>query len=209
MRVFTTKDELRTAIDDYFNGVGVEEDIGTWDTSQITDMSYLFEDINQISINPITLNWDTSNVVDMSFMFNYCKQDFILNFNTENVTEMGGMFYDATNFNQPLNFNTINVTDMSYMFENATNFNQPLNFDTSNVTNIYNMFYNIYKFNQPIYFKSQNWFDYSIFENSPFEGSQDKYILSAGHYYKLLLFYILTKINTELLFLCDEFEEYC
>lgn len=61
MRVFISKDELRRAVIDYFNGDSFIEDIGTWDTSQITDMSKIFLDIRQISVNPITLNWNTSN----------------------------------------------------------------------------------------------------------------------------------------------------
>ncbi len=42
MRVFTSKDELRTAIISYFSNNNTTEDIGTWDTSQITDMSYIY-----------------------------------------------------------------------------------------------------------------------------------------------------------------------
>ncbi len=129
MTTFTSKDQLRKAIYDYFNGKAEGDlDISNWDTSQITDMSYLFRYIDKISNEPITLNWNTSNVTDMSWMFYGCNQDFILNFNTGNVTDMSYMFYKATNFNQPLHFDTSNVTDMHYMFGYAINFNQPLNF---------------------------------------------------------------------------------
>ncbi len=38
MRTFTTNTELRSAVEKYFNGTDNADDIGTWDTSQITDM---------------------------------------------------------------------------------------------------------------------------------------------------------------------------
>jgi surface protein len=46
------------------------------------------------------------------------------------------MFYNATNFNQPLNnWDTGEVTNMHYMFWNATNFNQDLsNWNAINIT---------------------------------------------------------------------------
>ncbi len=126
---FISRETLKKTIEDYFNrteGSDCRErsslngtnttDISNWDTSEITDMSNLFSNIKQISIEPIILNWDTSNVTNMSWMFYNCKQDFILNFNTSNVTNMSNMFYNAINFNQPLNFDTSNVTDMSWMF---------------------------------------------------------------------------------------------
>ncbi len=232
MRVFTTKAKLRTAIENYFNGKD-NSDIGSWNTSKITDMSYLFDNIKQISFKPITLNWDTRNVITMKNMFHCCKQEFILNFNTRNVTDMSCMFEGATNFNQPLNFNTSNVTNMSCMFKGATNFNQLLNFNTSNVTDMTEMFYFATNFNQPLHFDTSNvtympnmfnnaisfrhpiYFkfndtsvDYTIFDNSHFDDEDDKYLLSTIKYSKLLLFYALNKINTDLLFLCDKFDKF-
>ena len=44
-----------------------------------------------------------------------------------NVTSMSYMFYNCTNFNQPIgNWNTGKVTNMGYMFYNCTKFNQDL-----------------------------------------------------------------------------------
>ncbi len=225
MRVFTTKAKLRTAIENYFNGKD-NSDIGSWNTSKIKDMSYLFDNIKQISFKPIILNWDTRNVITMKNMFHCCKQEFILNFNTRNVTDMSFMFKFATDFNQPLNFDTRNVTDMSYMFAYATNFNQPLNFDTGNVITMRRMFYCATNFNQPLHFDTHKvkytssmfayaqkcnqpiyFVDYArndeIFLNTPLKSQEQKYILPASKYYKLLLFYILNKINVELPLLCD------
>ena len=49
-------------------------------------------------------NWDTSNVTDMSYMFRWAvsfNQD-IGNWDTSNVIYMGAMFLDATSSNQDL-----------------------------------------------------------------------------------------------------------
>ncbi len=66
MRTFTTKDELRAAIKNYFDGTDNTDDIGIWDTSQIKDMSCIFQFIPHISNKPIILNWNTTNVTNMS-----------------------------------------------------------------------------------------------------------------------------------------------
>ena len=57
---------------------------------------------------------------------------------------MGGMFYNATNFNRPShNWNVQNVIEMNFMFYNATNFNQNIRlWNTGNVSNYTNMFQN-------------------------------------------------------------------
>ncbi len=142
-------------------------------------------------------------------MFYFCKQDFILNFNTRNVINMSMMFLRATNFNQPLNFDTSNVTNMYNMVRYAIRFNQSLNFDTSNVTDMRQMFYNTKNFNQPIYFQSNNNTNYrNIFSSSLLEGQENKYVLKPQQYSKLLLFYMLNQINQELPYLCDDFEEF-
>nr|WP_308431638.1 BspA family leucine-rich repeat surface protein [Mycoplasmopsis bovis] len=58
------------------------------------------------------------------------QEDFnqdISKWNTSNVTEMDGMFWDATNFNQDLNsWNVEKVTSMINMFSNTKKFNSNL-----------------------------------------------------------------------------------
>lgn len=76
--------------------------IEEWNTSEVTDMSYLFE--ANIVFNEDISEWDTSSVTNMQYMFK-----------------------NASAFNQPLNkWNTSSVKDMSHMFEYAIKFNQPL-----------------------------------------------------------------------------------
>jgi len=62
--------------------------------------------------------------------------------NTENISDMSYLFYDAYTFNNNLSkWNTSNVIDMSYMFYRAKKFNQDLNnWDISNVKSINHMF---------------------------------------------------------------------
>ncbi|AJK51319.1 hypothetical protein MCCG_0342 [Mycoplasma capricolum subsp. capripneumoniae 87001] len=67
-------------------------------------------------------HWDTSNITDMTFMFSYAKKfnQSIDNWNTSNVTNMSHMFFYAYLFNQDISsWNASNVTDMGYMFPGA------------------------------------------------------------------------------------------
>ena len=145
-----SKDELK--------GLIYDEDIylGDIDTSAITDMSELFAWSRREDFSGIE-NWDVSSVTDMGGMFRNCT-----NFNqpldswdVSSVTNMSGMFINCYNFNQPLNsWDVSSVTDMSEMFSSCENFNQPLNsWDVSSVTDMSEMFINCYNFNQPL----NNW----------------------------------------------------
>ena len=90
---------------------------------------------------------NTEEVTDMGYMFFGCfslTQLDVSEFNTQNVTNMCSMFYDCYALTQ-LNvskFDTKNVTDMSYMFEGCEALTRldVSNFDTKNVTNMYCMF---------------------------------------------------------------------
>ena len=116
------------------------------DTSQVTDMSYMFYICN----NLITLDvshFDTSQVTNMSYMFTDC-QDLpsldVSHFNTSKVTDMSQMFAACGSLcNLDVsNFDTSQVTNMSTMFQACiylTNLDVS-HFDTSKVTNMYNMF---------------------------------------------------------------------
>ena len=66
-------------------------------------------------------NLDTSNVTDMSYMFKTCtslKFQSAICLDTSNVTDMSYMFGSSNSTTLDLsNFDTSNVTDMSYMFD--------------------------------------------------------------------------------------------
>ena len=122
--------------------------------SACQDVSYMFAACTSlVNANGSISGWQTANVTNMSGMF-YNATAFnqpIGNWQTANVTNMAYMFYGATAFNQPIgNWNTANVTTMESMFCEATAFNKPLNWNTANVTIMSGMFYGAFAFNQPI-----------------------------------------------------------
>ena len=129
-----------------FNG-----DISSWDTSNVTDMRWMFQ--NATSFNQSLNNWDVSNVLNMEFMFNNASSfnQPLNNWNVSNVMDMKGMFRYASQFNQPLdNWDVSNVTNMNEMFRNSS-FNQPLNnWNVSNVVDMGAMFNWATSFNQPL-----------------------------------------------------------
>ena len=132
----------------YIPGNGIQD----WDVSNITDMSELFNNIEDF--NDDISNWDVSNVTDMDQMFSDAHNfnQNIGNWNVSKVTSMMGMFGDARSFNQDIgNWDVSNVTDMNSMFTHAHNFNQDIgNWDVSNVTDMTGMFSHAYNFNQNI-----------------------------------------------------------
>lgn len=120
-------------------------------TGQVDDMSGLFLGSN---FNEDIGYWDTSNVTDMSSMFLDAKKfnQPIGDWDTSSVTDMEGMFYDARAFNQPIGmWDTSSVEDMSRMFVNAKNFNQDIgSWNVSNVQNLELMFASASQFNQDL-----------------------------------------------------------
>ena len=83
-----------------------------WDTSQVTDMSGMFQ--GAVAFNADISEWDTEQVTTMSYMFQ-----------------------DARAFNQPITFDIEQVMDMSGMFQGAGAFNnggQPLAMNTTGMS---------------------------------------------------------------------------
>ena len=127
-------------------------------TSNVTNMSHMFENYVTTAVTTITLGTElnTTNVKDMSYMFAGLGSEKLTNlvlsdnFSTLNASNMSHMFEkcgkkELINFNLGTNFNTNKVTDMSYMFnelglEKLTNLNLGNNFNTSKVTNMSYMF---------------------------------------------------------------------
>lgn len=123
-----------------------------------TDSSYLFYSFRNLSVIEGLEYFDTSNVTDMSHMFDMSYAPYgapalvqldLSTFDTSKVTNMSYMFNGNSSL-QTLDvdsFNTSNVTDMSYMFASPSGSGGKLNnlnlsnFDTSNVTNAESMFY--------------------------------------------------------------------
>ena len=113
--------------------------ISTWDTSRVTNLTYVFGYWNpNAGINGST--WASSFNEDLS------------KWNISRVTSLYGMFHSATLFNTSLSQWDINrVTSMSYMFYKASSFNSYLSkWNTSRVITVNNMFYNATSFNQVV-----------------------------------------------------------
>ena len=92
-------------------------DLNFIDTSEITDMSWLFENVKH---NFDVSDLDVSNVTDMNNMF-YCCNNFncdLSNWDVSNVTDMYSMFTACENFKGKglENWDVSKVKDMNYMF---------------------------------------------------------------------------------------------
>ena len=118
------------------------------DTSEVTDMSYMFTDGSQYTDLDLS-SFDTSNVTTMSGMFYGCSKLTnvnLANFNTKNVVKLSNLFNGCSAIeNINLNsFETSNVTNMYGMFGNCENLKNVnlKSFDTSKVTNMEAMFFN-------------------------------------------------------------------
>jgi hypothetical protein len=126
--------------------------IGTWDVSTITDMSYMF--YNATNFNDPIGAWDVSNVKYFTGMFEGARlfNQPLDTWQTSSAVWLGGMFAGASSFNQPLNsWTTDSVVGLREMFKWDTSFNQPLdNWNTSNVVYFDGVFAGASHFNQPL-----------------------------------------------------------
>ena len=128
-------------------GMSTSISFDNFDTSLVTDMSYMFNSCDQLTSLDLS-KFNTSNVTNMEGMFNACfSLDTITgleNLNTSNVTNMMDMFRDCNSLSSLdlSNWDTSNVTDMNTMFENCNSLSSLdlSNWDTSNVTDMRSMF---------------------------------------------------------------------
>ena len=147
----------------YFKSLSEISGISDWDTTNATDMSYMFYSAGRSattwSIGDIS-SWNTSNVTDMSYMFAYAGNSTttwsignLSSWNTFNVTNMSYMFSGAGesattwSIGDLSSWNTSNVTNMSGMLERAGysattwSIGDLSSWNTSNVINMRGMFY--------------------------------------------------------------------
>ena len=123
------------------------EHLENLDTSNVTDMSYMFDMCSNLSSIDLS-GLNTSNVTNMSYMFDMCSNLSSIDLsglNTSNVTDISFMFAGCSSLNSInlSNLKTNNVTNMQgflLMCEELTTVNLS-SFNTSNVTNMDSMFY--------------------------------------------------------------------
>ena len=122
-----------------------EMDLSGFDTSNVTDMSYMFYGSKATSLD--LSEWNTSNVTNMNRMFFESKATSIdlSGWDTSKVTNMYRMFQASAATSLDLSgWDTSKVTDMGSMFKNsaATSLGDLSGWNTSSVTNMYEMFRN-------------------------------------------------------------------
>ena len=105
-----------TSLLNLFNGFGgLKEVIGleNWDTSSVTDMSYMFRDCSSLQQIDVS-NWDTSSVTNMDGVFFRCRNlthADVIGLNTSKVKRMANMFYNTKlNSLDLTSWDTSNVT---------------------------------------------------------------------------------------------------
>ena len=113
-----------------------------------TSLRRFFEDLTKLETITGLEYLNTENVTDMGHMFYNCSSLTSLDvthFNTENVTDMSYMFSDCSSLTSldVTHFNTAKVTDMIAMFYSCSSLTSldVTHFNTENVTKMYSMFY--------------------------------------------------------------------
>ena len=112
-----------------------------------TSLRRFFEDLTKLETITGLEYLNTENVTDMGHMFYSCSSLTSLDvthFNTENVTKIYSMFYSCSSLTSldVTHFNTAKVTNMISMFNNCSSLTSldVTHFNTANVTNMRNMF---------------------------------------------------------------------
>lgn len=109
--------DLKDIIDEAIKKNGSEVDLNYIDTSEITDMSWLFEGCD---FNGRIDKWNTSNVKDMSYMFYNSKfNGDISKWDTSNVTNMRKMFFISQFDRNIEDWNTKSLKNCYQMFYNS------------------------------------------------------------------------------------------
>ena len=110
-----TKDELEYIINKRIKSEGNKCNLNDIDTSNITDMSSLFEDSE---FNGDISKWNVYNVTNMAGMFILSEFDGdISKWDVSNVTNMKFMFRNSKFDSDISNWDVSNVRDMKAMFD--------------------------------------------------------------------------------------------
>ena len=118
------------------------QDIGNWNTSNVTSMHYIFYGAE--SFNQNIGGWDVSNIVDMRSMFDGATafNGDISAWDTSSATHFRWMFKNASSFNQDIgDWNTSLAETVMDMFNGAVSFDQDISgWDISSEPSMTDMF---------------------------------------------------------------------
>ena len=94
--------------------------------NNVTNLHSIFKECSLLSHHSDFSNWDTTYVTDMSYLFYHCKfyqMPDISKFNTTNVGDMSVMFSDCSLLKylpDISNWNISNATNLTYIFHNCS-----------------------------------------------------------------------------------------
>lgn len=121
-----------------YDGTSVDGLVSYNDTSNVTNMSYMFATCTRLITIP---QLDTSSVTNMDKMFFNCsKLTTIPELNTSNVTSMENLFSNCSELTIIPQLDTSQNTTMSLMFSNCIKLTTIPQLDASNVTDFYMIF---------------------------------------------------------------------
>lgn len=134
-----------------YKGTDLSEELSNLNTSNITNMSYMFSQCNKLIKADIS-NFNTSNVIEMIRMFDDCRALEDVNFdnldftNVESVAYMFSFCQNLKNVSLKV-INANNIKNFSYMFIQCNNIESLdlSNFNIANANNISWMFSDMYK----------------------------------------------------------------
>ena len=162
-RIIATDENIREIVKSEINRLGDQADLNHVDVSNVTDMTFMFEeskfngDISKWDVSKVEnmagmftgsefngdiSGWDVSNVRNMKGLFYYSQfNGDISNWDVSNVESMLQMF-KASKFDGDISqWDVAGVNHMQGMFENSKFDGDISQWDVSNVENMRNMFY--------------------------------------------------------------------
>ena len=118
-------------------------DFTNFDTSNVTDMSYMFNECHKLKEIKGINKFITNKVTAMNSMFQECNELEYLdlsNFNTSNVTDMQNMFYQCNNLRH-LNLSNFSINcNTQHMFDFENKNKCKLITNNKNLLNLFNPF---------------------------------------------------------------------
>ena len=145
-----SKDQLQSIIQKRYHNNNSFIDLTDIDISELDDLSGVFARLNKVEVIDIS-GWDTSNVINMSYMFNRCtklkKIVGIENLDVSKLKTTKIMFYGCKNLVELdlTNWNPILLNSAWNMFSYCSNLKIIKNIENWQLPNIKNVSYMFYK----------------------------------------------------------------